>query len=303
MQSRDTLHPSPARAVRSARSTTTIVVSFLAALVSASLPAVAVAELFDFDSAPIHGPLPMNLTVGSITAQFSATGQGFSIQPANSLGFTPAGFAGLCIYPSSIYAADLLIRFTPTLTDFSIMFAPEEYACDGTATMRVTAYLAGALVGTATATAPTPGTWPTGTLSFSDPTGFDSVVVHYDAAPPPCDYGPIFMADNMTVTARTVSVPTAEPAATRAVIAPNPFRASTAVCFGLAKAQTLTVTVHDAAGRRVRTLASALPFTAGAQRLEWDGRDDAGARVGSGVYFCRIGAETGVRITRVILLQ
>jgi len=33
--------------------------------------------LFDFENAPIHTSLPLNLTVGGITARLSATGQGF----------------------------------------------------------------------------------------------------------------------------------------------------------------------------------------------------------------------------------
>jgi hypothetical protein len=156
--------------------------------------------LFDFDSLAAHSGLPGAYTVGGIAAGFSATGQGFSIQPANSLGFTPVGFAGNCVYPNSVYAADLIITFSTPLTDFSILYAPEEYACDSSATMRVTAYLNGGFVGTATTNAQA-GTWPSETLRFSSAQGFDKVVVHYDAAPVTGgDYGPVFMADNMAVT-------------------------------------------------------------------------------------------------------
>jgi len=157
--------------------------------------------LFDFGNAPVHTSLPLDLTVGGLTAHLSATGSGFSIQQANTMGFAPAGFGGLCIYPNSIYAADLIVAFNDILTDFSIMYAPQELGCDTSATMRVTAFLNGANVGTNTAVAPTPGTWPTGTLAISVPGGFNSVVVHYDARPPTCqDWGPIFLADNMLVT-------------------------------------------------------------------------------------------------------
>jgi hypothetical protein len=157
--------------------------------------------LFDIDNAPVHTSLPVDLTVSGLTAHFSATAQGFSIQQANTMGFTPAGFAGLCIYPNSVFAADLLVSFSQTLTDFSIMYSPQELGCDTSATMRVTAFMGGAQVGTNTATAPVPGTWPTGTLSITVPGGFNSVVVHYDSRPPTCqDYGVIFLADNMLVT-------------------------------------------------------------------------------------------------------
>ena len=82
-------------------------------------PAGAHAALFDFDTAPVQAPLPLDLTVDGITAHLSATGQGYSIQAANTMGFTPAGFGGLCVYPSSVFAADLLIGFSATLNSFS----------------------------------------------------------------------------------------------------------------------------------------------------------------------------------------
>ena len=157
--------------------------------------------LFDFDSLPAHSGLPGSYTVGGVTASFSATGQGFSIQAANTMGFTPVGFAGNCIYPNSVFAADLLVGFSTPLTSFSILYSPQELGCDDSATLRVTAYLGAALVGTAATTAANPGTWPSETLAFSSAQPFDNVVVHYAARPPTCqDWGPIFLADNMQVT-------------------------------------------------------------------------------------------------------
>lgn len=156
--------------------------------------------LFDFENAPRYTPLPISLTVGGITAQFSATGQGFSIQSPTSAGVIPLGFSGNCIFPSSIYAADLIVAFSVPIVDFSILYAPQELACDSSATMRVTAYLKGAGVGTATTNAQA-GTWPSETLRFSSVQCFDQVVVHYDKAPATGgDYGCIFMVDNMAVT-------------------------------------------------------------------------------------------------------
>lgn len=156
---------------------------------------------FDFDNAPVHTSLPVDVVSAGLTAHLSATGQGFSIQPANTLGFTPQGFGGLCIYPNSVFAADLVVAFDQPVTDFSIMYSPQELGCDDSATMRATAYQGNVFVATATATAPAPGTWPTGTLMVASPQGFDRVVVHYDSRPPTCqDWGPIFLADNMIVT-------------------------------------------------------------------------------------------------------
>ena len=82
-----------------------------------------------------------------------------------------------------------------------MLYAPQELGCDDSATMKITASLGANLVGSNTAVAPVPGTWPTGTLSFSSAQPFDSVVVHYESRPPTCqDWGPIFMVDDVVVT-------------------------------------------------------------------------------------------------------
>ena len=130
------------------------------------------------------------------------------------LGFTPQGFSGLCIFPSTIYQSDLLVSFDTQLTSASILYAPEEYATDSSCTMRMTAYLGTTYVGTNTYQIPNPGTWPSGTLSFSSISPFDNIVIHYDAPPPTGgDYGPIFMVDNLVVTPGG-GTPTPTPTAT-----------------------------------------------------------------------------------------
>ncbi len=170
--------------------------------------------LFNFDNAPAYTPLPITLTESAITAHFNTTGQGYSIQNANVLGFTPKGFAGNCIYPNSIYLTDLYINFDQAVTYFSILYACQELGCDDAATMRVTAYSKGSYVGTNTKTAAHPGTWPSDSLTLSASQGFDSVVLHYDKKPPTCeDYGVIFMADNMRVTSLPCTAPTTQQAA------------------------------------------------------------------------------------------
>ena len=65
---------------------------------------------------------------------------------------------------------------------------------------------------------------------------------------------------------------------------PNPFAGSAVLRFALPKGQLVRLQILDAQGRRVRQLANhSLP--AGAHALEWDGRNEAGTRVGAGVYF------------------
>ncbi len=166
----------------------------------AAVQAGAQTVVFDFDNAPVHTSLPVSVTVSPVMATLSASGQGMSIQPANTMGFTPVGMGGLCIYPNSVFQSDLTIAFDKDLSACSIMFAPQELGCDDTARMKITAFMGATEVGHAYAYAPQPGTWPVGTLSFADARGFNRVVVHYDLAPLCGDRGPIFLADNMTVT-------------------------------------------------------------------------------------------------------
>jgi hypothetical protein len=159
--------------------------------------------LFDFENAPLHASLPLDLTVGGITAHFSATGQGFSIQDTQQVILVlPAGFSGQGIVPNGISPSDLLIGFSQPLSDFSILVAPQDLNTDSSATMSVTAYLDSTLVGTNTVVPPASGIWPSAALTFASAQPFNNVVIHW-ALPPPTggDYGPIFVADNVIVTA------------------------------------------------------------------------------------------------------
>jgi hypothetical protein len=69
--------------------------------------------------------------------------------------------------------------------------------------------------------------------------------------------------------------------------APNPFNPRTTLRFTLDHADVVRLDVFDASGRRVRTVVDGA-FAAGAHEAEWDGRDDAGRSVASGVYLMQL---------------
>lgn len=258
------------------------------------------AVLFDFDSAGLHSDLPLNQSAGGITAHLSATSPGYSIQDANVLGFTPAGFAGRIIYPNSISLADLFIRFDLSLSDFSIMYCCQELGCDDAATMRVTAFRSGSLVGTNTRTTSHPGTWPVDTLSCSFAQGFDSVVVHYDSPPPTCkDYGTIFMADNMTVTPATPTGVRDQQVVIEGLSIPNPIRRSATISLSLARAQHVHLRVYDITGRLVTSLFDGQGYP-GTQQIRWDAM---GGELTSGVYFLNMTGENISRVYKLIVVK
>jgi flagellar hook assembly protein FlgD len=71
---------------------------------------------------------------------------------------------------------------------------------------------------------------------------------------------------------------------------PNPFEASTHIRLTITKSGKATVKIYDVQGRLVRHLLSDA-MSAGERSLEWNGRNDQGKVVSSGLYFCRV--ETG----------
>jgi len=77
-------------------------------------------------------------------------------------------------------------------------------------------------------------------------------------------------------------------------------RGESTVRLGIARAGRVRITIYDVAGRKVRVLADRF-FPAGEQQLRWDGTDDAGGKVGRGVYFVRSSTQQGTG--RIIVLN
>jgi len=83
---------------------------------------------------------------------------------------------------------------------------------------------------------------------------------------------------------------------------PNPFNPQTSIRFELRGAGHVSLTVYDTQGRRVRNLADG-NFGVGTHELPWNGVDDAGSRVASGVYFVQLLGEGFVETQRVALVK
>jgi hypothetical protein len=86
-------------------------------------------------------------------------------------------------------------------------------------------------------------------------------------------------------------------------VVPNPFNPETSVRFTLPSRQAVTAEVVSVSGARVRVLSREQVFPAGENSVRWDGRDDSGASVASGVYFVRLRTPLGERVTRAVLMK
>lgn len=106
-----------------------------------------------------------------------------------------------------------------------------------------------------------------------------------------CDCGPA-----------TAAGPT-PPKFDRVTVVPNPFNPETTIRFNLPSRMTVTAEVFSVSGARVRTLARNEPFAAGPASLRWNGRDDGGNAVASGIYFISVKTPAGERIARAVLLK
>jgi hypothetical protein len=102
----------------------------------------------------------------------------------------------------------------------------------------------------------------------------------------------------------TADVPNAEAAVNRLGHgSPNPFNPATRIRYSLGSdTDRARLAVYDVAGRLVAVLSDG-PAAAGEHEARWDGRDDSGRPVSSGVYFVRLSADGWSGSTKMTLLK
>jgi hypothetical protein len=84
---------------------------------------------------------------------------------------------------------------------------------------------------------------------------------------------------------------------------PNPFNPTTTIEYSLARKGRVTITVYDIAGRLVKRLLTGELVEAGDHQVHWDGTNENGVRVASGVYFCSMKTVDEVAGIKLILLR
>jgi flagellar hook assembly protein FlgD len=84
---------------------------------------------------------------------------------------------------------------------------------------------------------------------------------------------------------------------------PNPFNPTTMITFGLPKETNVTLEVYNILGMQVRTLIAGNRMNAGKYSVDWDGKDNSGMSVPSGVYLYRIQTDKFSAAKKMVLMK
>ena len=83
---------------------------------------------------------------------------------------------------------------------------------------------------------------------------------------------------------------------------PNPFNPITTIKFELPEPSEVEISIFNAAGQKIRTLVSK-SLSAGEHRVEWNGKDDFGRKVASGIYLYQLKTEKYNKVMKMIFAK
>lgn len=86
-------------------------------------------------------------------------------------------------------------------------------------------------------------------------------------------------------------------------VSPSPLRTRGAFEFKTTQPGRVSIRLFDVSGRLVRTITDEASSSAGYRRIEFDARDDAGATLGAGIYFYRVGVPEGIAVGRLLVVR
>lgn len=84
---------------------------------------------------------------------------------------------------------------------------------------------------------------------------------------------------------------------------PNPFNPETTIGYELAESADVTLQIYNVVGQVVRTLIASESQSIGRYQVRWDGMDDRGMPVSSGIYFYQISAGKFQDVRKLMLLK
>jgi flagellar hook assembly protein FlgD len=83
---------------------------------------------------------------------------------------------------------------------------------------------------------------------------------------------------------------------------PNPFNPSTTIKYDMKDKGLVTLKVYNVAGQLVRTLANSVK-NAGSYTVAWDGKNDRGGSVASGIYFYKMETKDFSQTKKMVMLR
>ncbi len=145
-----------------------------------------------------------------------------------------------------------------------------------------------------------------GIFNLPLPVGTYSIKATTAGYPPQTAEGIVINSGQTTYHSFVMSVENSDPAQTPQVLAlnagPNPFKSSVLISFELKQPQALSLDIFGLRGQKVRALASGVQ-NSGSHTFSWDGRDDQGKPLPSGIYFCRLQSVEGVQTLKLLMLK
>jgi len=140
------------------------------------------------------------------------------------------------------------------------------------------------------------------TVTLDDPSGCYSPVIfncQVDALPDP-EWDALWAEYEVLEQAQALNV---HPSETRIVGSyPNPFNPSTTIRYALNGDARVSVKIYNTLGQLVRTIVDA-DQSEGYHEAVWDGRNESGSSVSSGIYVYRLVAGEFAQTRRVLLMK
>ena len=102
----------------------------------------------------------------------------------------------------------------------------------------------------------------------------------------------------------TIDLTKQGPAGVVSAASPNPLtRAGTGISYSLGENGPVSIRIFTVGGRLVRTLKEGEYTTAGTHEVRWDGRDDRGERVVSGIYFVKTIRPDETSVSKLVVMK
>lgn len=84
---------------------------------------------------------------------------------------------------------------------------------------------------------------------------------------------------------------------------PNPFNPKTTIEYSLSQTSQVSLRIYDVAGRLIRTLVNSEQPPGEQIPIEWDGTDNKGRAMATGIYFLRLDASGHSQTRKMVLLK